>query len=89
MNCPKCNFEKVIKSGFTQNRNQRYQCKNENCKHIFVDIKNTNRLTDNEKLIIINDLKESIGYRAIARKIGRSLGTVQYFIKKILSNRRT
>lgn len=48
------------------------QCKNENCKHIFVDIKNTNRLTDNEKLIIINDLKESIGYRAIARKIGRS-----------------
>ena len=47
------------------------RCKNENCKHIFVDIRNTNRLTDNEKLII-NDLKESIGYRAIARKIGRS-----------------
>ena len=82
MICPKCNCENVIKSGFTGNRNQRYRCKNDHCKHIFVDRKNTNRLTNEEKSRIIKDLKENTAHREIARKLGRSLGTIQYFIKK-------
>ena len=81
--CKKCNSEfGVRKFGFTPNKNQRYRCKNPDCKHVFSINENTNRLTEKEKAYIKHNVSESVSLRTIARNLKRSLYTVQYFLKK-------
>jgi len=79
--CPHCSSIKVVKNGFSYYGKQNHKCKN--CKRQFVQRGPTPILdleTTVKKLLL-----ERISLRGISRVVGKSLGWLMYFIKKLYS----
>ena len=77
--CPKCDFDKSVKSGFAGNR-QRYRCKN--CGYYFTVSKLGKRI-DNYTIIKALQLYiEGVSYREIERILGISHVSVMNWVKQ-------
>lgn len=77
--CPKCNAEKVVKSGVVKDR-QRYKCKR--CSYYFT-VSKIGKQIDNYYVIKALQLYiEGISYREIERILGVSHVSVMNWVKK-------
>ena len=78
MNCPKCSFEKSVKSGIIKER-QRYKCKNCGCNYT-VELKSTAKPKSMKKQALHLYL-EGLGFRSIGRFLGVSNVSVLNWIR--------
>lgn len=67
MNCPKCSFEKSVRSGIIKER-QRYKCRNCGCNYA-VELKSTAKPKSMKKQALHLYL-EGLGFRSIGRFLG-------------------
>ncbi len=82
--CPKCNASNIIKSGFTSNKKQRYQCKKCNIRFIHNYSYNAYANSTNQNIVAL--IKEGCGIRGIARLLQISATTL---LKRIVSISKT
>lgn len=70
MNCVFCNSKLFTKKGFNRKNQQQYKCKN--CDRIYTGQEKFHRFTQ-EDISTADKMKaEGLGYRAIARVLGRT-----------------
>jgi IS1 family transposase len=84
MNCPDCNSQNIKKNGHIHNGKQNYQCKE--CGRQFAENSKKKIISEFEKKIIENLLKERISLRGICRVIGVSLTWLLTFFCKVTDN---
>ena len=77
--CPRCESEKVIKSGVVSNR-QRYKCKN--CSYFFTVSKLGKRIDNYMVIKALQLYIEGVSYREIERLLGISHVSVMNWVKK-------
>ena len=77
--CPKCNNENVIKSGFIDNR-QRFKCKR--CNYFFTVSKLGKRIDNYTVIKALQLYIEGVSYREIERLLGISHVSVMNWVRK-------
>ncbi|MGJ0365196.1 hypothetical protein [Aliarcobacter cryaerophilus] len=84
--CKKCSSNNYVKAGLKKLKNnklQRYKCND--CKSFFTGYEKFNRLSDTDKLEIIDDFKKYKKLIDIAKAKNVNLRAIQYVIKKNLT----
>ncbi len=79
LNCPRCDSESVVKSGFVNNR-QRYLCKD--CSYYFSVQKSGKRIDNYYVIKALQLYLEGLSLREIERNLGVSHSTISNWIRK-------